>query len=244
MNERALKILRGGILLLVAALSVATGVALIVSCVGIYDSGPSPYSPTSVALAFGRIAPLCFVTLGVTLAAGIASLFLPQEKGKVKKHAPSQLRRERRRTGQRDEEECRKRLLLALPFLGVALASLVFVLVEFLLSGRFASIEAEALSRDMATQMLVLLPPLALSLGGGVAYHILTAASVQREIRTLSALPTVAEVPAPPSKKILIARTAILTAAFLFLLLGALNGGALDVLGKAVRICTECIGLG
>ena len=28
------------------------------------------------------------------------------------------------------------------------------------------------------------------------------------------------------------------------ILLGILNGGMADVLGKAIRICTECIGLG
>ncbi len=39
-------------------------------------------------------------------------------------------------------------------------------------------------------------------------------------------------------------RTAVLVCALVFLVLGALNGGANDVLGKAVMICTECIGLG
>lgn len=29
-----------------------------------------------------------------------------------------------------------------------------------------------------------------------------------------------------------------------FIVLGVVNGGALDVLAKAVRICSECIGIG
>ena len=29
-----------------------------------------------------------------------------------------------------------------------------------------------------------------------------------------------------------------------FIVLGIVNGGALDVLAKAVRICSECIGIG
>ena len=33
-------------------------------------------------------------------------------------------------------------------------------------------------------------------------------------------------------------------AALALLAAGAVNGGARDVLGKAVKICTECIGLG
>ena len=39
-------------------------------------------------------------------------------------------------------------------------------------------------------------------------------------------------------------RGVILIVGLLFIVLGILNGGAEDVLGKAVRICTECIGLG
>lgn len=39
-------------------------------------------------------------------------------------------------------------------------------------------------------------------------------------------------------------RIAIATVAVIFIVLGVLNGGARDVLYKAVMICTECIGLG
>lgn len=37
---------------------------------------------------------------------------------------------------------------------------------------------------------------------------------------------------------------ALFAAAILLIVLGALNGGAQDVAAKAVRICSECIGLG
>lgn len=39
-------------------------------------------------------------------------------------------------------------------------------------------------------------------------------------------------------------RCVLLLAALALLAAGAVNGGARDVLGKAVKICTECIGLG
>ena len=41
-----------------------------------------------------------------------------------------------------------------------------------------------------------------------------------------------------------IVRIALLCVGVLFVVLGILNGGMADVLGKAIRICTECIGLG
>ncbi|MBR4539430.1 MAG: thioredoxin [Clostridia bacterium] len=36
----------------------------------------------------------------------------------------------------------------------------------------------------------------------------------------------------------------ILAAAIVFIFLGIFNGSALDVLTKAINICSECIGLG
>ena len=39
-------------------------------------------------------------------------------------------------------------------------------------------------------------------------------------------------------------RGAIFVVGVVFIVLGVLNGGMADVLGKAIRICTECIGLG
>lgn len=52
--------------------------------------------------------------------------------------------------------------------------------------------------------------------------------------------------PAPPLSpcRERVIRIAVLTAALCLIILGAFNGSMRDVLDKAVRICTECIGLG
>ncbi|HIZ24319.1 MAG TPA: thioredoxin [Candidatus Gallimonas intestinigallinarum] len=42
----------------------------------------------------------------------------------------------------------------------------------------------------------------------------------------------------------LIVRIAVFAVAIALIIWGILNGGAGDVLAKAVAICTECIGLG
>ena len=39
-------------------------------------------------------------------------------------------------------------------------------------------------------------------------------------------------------------RLAVLVVAIVFIILGVMNGGANDVLIKAINICTECIGMG
>ena len=41
-----------------------------------------------------------------------------------------------------------------------------------------------------------------------------------------------------------ILRAVVLIAAVLLIIAGIVNGGALDVLVKAINICTECVGLG
>ncbi len=50
--------------------------------------------------------------------------------------------------------------------------------------------------------------------------------------------------PAAAPRKTGPVRAVLLAAAVLFLILGILNGSALDVLYKAAKICTECVGLG
>lgn len=45
-------------------------------------------------------------------------------------------------------------------------------------------------------------------------------------------------------KKLTALRLALFLAAAALILLGAQNGGAADVLAKAIRVCAECIGLG
>ena len=47
-----------------------------------------------------------------------------------------------------------------------------------------------------------------------------------------------------PAKHLAAARLVVLGAAVALVVLGVINGGARDVLVKAVNICTECIGLG
>ena len=41
-----------------------------------------------------------------------------------------------------------------------------------------------------------------------------------------------------------ITRVSIICIAVAFIVIGIINGGATDVLQKAIEICTECIGLG
>lgn len=62
----------------------------------------------------------------------------------------------------------------------------------------------------------------------------------QRATRKVSPCPPRAE----NAKFQTVARITVLCLGVLFIILGTMNGGARDVLVKAINICTECIGLG
>ena len=114
------------------------------------------------------------------------------------------------------------------------------------------------LSEDIKTAALFVLPCAAVALGVLVGSTLLRQASILRETALVKAAMTERKGKTAPvqrdaaEKKNLLSnprvlwgvRAAILAVGILFVVLGILNGGMADVLGKAIRICTECIGLG
>ncbi len=116
-----------------------------------------------------------------------------------------------------------------------------------------AEFTVENLNADVIAALAVALPLLV----GAVAIHIprvyLAEASAKRELDLLKGevkkgvkLGKTEPLTETNCEKntVLIARIAILCIGALFVILGIFNGGMADVLAKAVKICTECIGLG
>ena len=94
-------------------------------------------------------------------------------------------------------------------------------------------------SRQIAAQALTAIAPLLF------AAVVMAAAGLFLGIRDEEGLKPVkggkVENRAPEGKTL---RTALLVAAIVLIVAGVFNGSARDVFGKAVKICTECIGLG
>ncbi len=74
-----------------------------------------------------------------------------------------------------------------------------------------------------------------------VAVGLVWQAAAGKEKPRPTAIPPAA---AKPARHLAAVRLVLLGAAAALVVLGAMNGGARDVLVKAVNICTECIGLG
>lgn len=114
-----------------------------------------------------------------------------------------------------------------------------------------AEFTVENLNGDILIAFAISLPLSVLALAIHVPRVYLAEISCERELKAIKSYMKENPLPKidsePSVKKLdynMIVRYVILGASVLFILLGVFNGGMADVLGKAVKICTECIGLG
>jgi hypothetical protein len=133
-----------------------------------------------------------------------------------------------------------------------ALVSAVLFVASFIYLAFVADFTVENLNADVMSAFAISLPLCAIGLAVQVPRIYLSELSAKRQLELMKesikkhGAPKVrnAEKTEKYAKATLITRYAILGVALLLVVLGIFNGGAADVLGKAVKICTECIGLG
>ncbi len=239
-----------------------TAIAFVVSSVHLYTTGgDTPYSRESVDRYFSNIAPLAFITLAAVIGAGIFSLIYykaseqktpPMLRGiieRMSRRLPEGRTSESFKTAKDREKKHRRTLLFA--SLGISAVFAITALIFICNPDRYT---IDNVNTDIAYSVLI---------GGVAAIGILAALfvkaifderSYQREldatkaeIRRLAPTGELVDEPALPlgeGHAKLIVRLAVIVIGITFVILGVSNGGMADVLGKAVRICTECIGLG
>lgn len=232
------------------------------SCIAIYNSGDRPFSRESIALAFDSIALPVYLTIIAIVGSAILSLFLPFPKKKTtpQRNDLDTLRRlEKRLLGRVSSREPSLRLGLRITTAVLSVALAIYPACLFFDPSRFTTTDVNG------SVIAAVIPSL---VWAGIAIVLCTicsflcARSVRREIALCKAaisegkgFPT-----AGKAKNCVCSldallrknkngirftiRAVLLVTAVVFLILGVLNGGADDVLGKAIRICTECIGLG
>lgn len=243
------------------------GVCFILSCIDIYRSGDRPFSPESIGAHFRAIRIPVLFTVLLVFGGIVLSVALPTEREKPKavRDGERTLCRMQARVPASvptREPHLRRILRTVTALLTVLLA--VYPAVYLGTEENFTLADLNGSVRSAAVTVLV---PTAIAFALAVLCTYLCAASVRRE--TAAYQSAVAEqkqrgnaaesvpAPAPTAKDRLRAafrtketavrfvfRAVILVAAVLLIVLGILNGGIDDVLGKAALICTECIGLG
>lgn len=269
MSKETLHRLRRAYGILLSFLLVITGVLLAVSCVQIYKSGDSPFTRERVATQFARIAVPVWITVAAVVMGGIGDLILSltsRTSGEgARKITPMRSRSAlyRRLVASCDltsapdvadiltrETKYRRRLsAIALLISAASAAPAVWWVLSPI------HFEGEDKTADIRVAAIVVLGATAVAMLAWVLVGLLSARSYDRATATVKSavaqkrLIRVAKASEalPNGRKtaaLWSVRGVILVVAVAFIILGVANGGMADVLGKAIRICTECIGLG
>ena len=245
-----------------SVLTVACGVCLIMAGLAIYDGGNGAYSREAVATQFEKILIPVLLCLTGVVAGIVLSFVFPRKAQKPKgQMAPADaIRRLSLRidpaacpaelTAARKKEQT-LRLVLRLMAAAVCIAVAIPALVYLFDLTNFDNI-AEGLTEDIVAAMTLVLPASAVGLSAWVVVTLACHYSLKRELgivkEALKVAPAQNAEVASSAKKsghaVWIIRLAVLAVAIVFIILGIVNGGMNDVLQKAIRICTECIGLG
>lgn len=246
---------------------VAMGIALICVAADIYYSGEGPGKIYSREIVGHRL-KMSAIPLLFLLAAIIAGAIFPAFETKAKRTSEETLKKLQRRmpaSGLTEEftaaqNAYRKMRLvkiavwcsaLAVAF-ACAIASLVFLLDT-------ASAAESSLRGDMLKLVKVILPCTLAAVAGFIAASFTNGYCSKKQLAYLktmirlgsreTALPKELEFLDRAKKyashdiTLWAVRGIVLILSVTFIIVGALNGGAANVLGKAIQICSECIGL-
>lgn len=244
-------------------LIIACAVIYSVSAISIYTSADTaPYSRDAVMLHLSRTAPISYVTLAVALISGVLSLFNKKKRlSELPLTHKAEVRINERTLGDmqgknylkvKENEKKRRRKLAVLLFAISSVISLSSLL--FLLNPNRYSIEN--INTDIAYSVVIAGVAMLLMLTLVYIYMHFSAKSYLRllnaaneRIATLKEAGTLAK-PAPRTESnqkkhaLFIVRCTLILLAIFFIALGVADGGMREVFGKAIRICTECIGIG
>lgn len=232
---------------------IVTGYCLIAACVGIYRSGEKPFSREAVAVAFQGISIWVYLTLVLVVGGLLLSLFVPRirKKGALPPAHMTLHRLHRKLDVQHDpsvadtirsaqRNRCINRWITA----GLlAVCGTMFLL--YACNG--SNFHPQDINGSVAKATVWMLICLSIPAGFAITTKLLAKRSMEKEIQLLLKYGVNRQQPAPEqthNTAIRVTRLALLCVAVAITLYGLFGGGTLDVLTKAVNICTECIGLG
>lgn len=259
------KLLRTAACIALSVAAVVCALALVIACVQIYRGGDRPFTPESISAAWNGIAIFVWLFIALTIACGVLFWLFPAPEVTPHAKASPHLRlaklRKRLARKQYDPQllaplEKHDHYLQTMRASAVIVCTLSAVYPLFYLSdlSNFTSID-EQLNAQIARAVLPALGCAAAALIFCGAVRYLSDASAERAVvyaKSIMLLPAPAIERRPvgkhsltlPRYAIFVCQTVLIVAAVTMIVLGILNGGMNDVLQKAIKICTECIGLG
>ena len=252
MTDKQRKCIRIVYHLLVTVALITAALCLMVACVRIYRTGDHPFTREVVAAAFAPIAVPVYLCLALVAIGFILHPLLPEPPATTPDRDEVTLRRLQSRL---DAEDCPAETLAAarseqwlrglyrktaLAFFAIGSAVFLWYALDV------KHFHPSEINTSMIRAMWVMLP----CVGGPFLYGVFAAyqrrRSIRRELALLRPLPAVPQetIAAKSDRTTAVLRSALLVLGVGAVLYGALSGGWLDVLTKAINICTECIGLG
>lgn len=245
--------------ILLSIVIVISGICLIAACIGIYKSGAHPFSRQAVSDAFAGISFPVYLCLIMTILGFIIDVIIPTKYTAPKNKMPySQIVKrmyEKKDLSKCDETVCnaigkeqkKRRLHSTVRTVIMCLAGTIF-LVYALNTHNFHQSD---INGSMLKAMCVLIPCLTVTFCYTLFTVYYNEQSLKKEFELIKQLPASgnkAEACAKPEffseQRLVVIRFAVLIIALSILIYGFINSGTVDVLTKAVNICTECIGLG
>ena len=256
---KSIKLIYG---IIMTALLITVGACLIVSCVGIYRMGGSPFSRESVAAAFSKICVPVYIAIAWFFVGVVLMVIFPDEIIKPKAQrsldvAYAKLAEkidftsgDERVLALTKAEKTRKIIKIA----AIAL-SVVCVIVSCVITVLIVLDNEIALANKTVTKCaLISLPLMLVAIGGGIASAHVIDRSYNKSIAMAKSI--IADKSAQKAGKkeacdtkksekiLLFVKLGIIAIGVILLVLGICGDGIKGTLEKAIRICTECIGLG
>lgn len=252
-----------GIVLAAAAVLCAAGMT--VACVLICRSGDRPFTPESIGAAWKITAIFFCFTLALTVGTGMLHLLYPApvqtQKGIV--FPEIRLAKIKARLARKQYTDdlllpLRKQEIfvksLRITSLAVCMLCAAYPLYYLNNLDHFTEV-GEQLNTQVLAAVVPALCCTAVALGYCCAAKILSDVSCEKAIlyaKSIMLLPAPAAEKKPRGKQekglpdytIFVLRSILLVTAVCLIVAGILNGSVNDVLQKAIKICTECIGLG
>lgn len=248
--------------IIMSLLLVVVGVSLIVSCVGIYKMGGSPFSRESVAEAFSKICIPVYIALAWLFVGVILMIIFPDDiiKPKAQKDLGTTYAKlavkvdfssdEARVSDLKTAEKTRRIIKIA----AIALAVICVIVSCVITTVIVMNNSIQEANKTVTKCALIALPLMIVALGGGIASRFMIDASYEKSISTVKSM-MVDKVAIQSGKKeascdnkneriLLFVKLGIIVIGVALLVVGIFGDGIKGTLEKAIRICTECIGLG
>lgn len=253
MDEKKLRLIHTVCGCLITAVLIVAAICLIVSAYTIYKSGDSPYTPESIGAEYDKIAVPLWVAISAVFAGIVLNIALPMPQSKVKviKDPFIKLRilQKKLPEGVIHDGIDRQRTLRRIYRTVCAILCAVAFIPAIITLCDYDSFTVDNLTPALLRVVTMLAIGAIIS---GVLLFILSILenkSAEREIEWTkvaisSSKKSEEKAPKNNGNKSKITRLILIGVACALIVIGLTQDGFYDVLQKAIRICTECIGLG